>query len=464
MLPGRDYPKISDCTTKQMSAPIPNKLARSEFSYKEALIGPIGGHSDPPSSTSQPSAMMELEGRPALMEIELPMKSEIARNLASLEVACIVILDRRVTHRALSLMFQRFLLTEETIKVAYLIWEHKAYLVMFPSAEMARTVVDSGPESFKGFQFYSKLWTPEWDAVSMDAHLAVWVEVGKFPIHFQDTITTRYILDCIGFILKFSQNFVRHDNVETFAVLMAVPSTRIIPEILHIKNGILNYNVTLKPVSVSAVAANVHLEEQRWEFLTRGERYYRAEIFDRPWDMPIDPYLAGFPEGRDGVCDHCHLHRCYCSLGHHAPPLVVISESSPESGHLRDEQGNVVPIHQQANGIIHSPSSTNGTLHVTSPTDEFRSRVGDIQDDLIMELYGTLSASANRGNRRRASSLTTPGSSVASARYVRRRTGLSGSRVESSSLSRPPGFSTNLTAQSTPLFAPVTQHSPISVL
>lgn len=116
----------------------------------------------------------------------------------------------------------------------------------------------------------------------MDAHLAVWIDVGNLPAQFYDSITTRSILERFGSIIQFSQNFLHRKNMESFAVLMAVQSTRSLPEILRLKDGILNYNVSFNPVSVSAVAANVLLEEKCWEFITRGERLYRSELFDRP--------------------------------------------------------------------------------------------------------------------------------------------------------------------------------------
>lgn len=265
------------CTKKQQtthytSVPPVTRVTCSSLSYKDVLVGSNHNtyHTSPPQPAKQ-CEEMDLEGRPAFVEIDMQMKGEIERNLTALDATCIVVFDRRASHRAISLMFQRFLLVEEKIKVADLIWEHKVYLVTFPSTELAHMVADSGPESFEGFRFYNKLWSPEWDTVSIDAHLAVWVEVGKLPAHFYDSTTTRYILNHFGFILKFSQNFRRCDNMEAFAILLAVPSTRILPKTLCLKTGVLNYNDTLKPVSVSAVATNIHLDEQRWEFLTRGE-------------------------------------------------------------------------------------------------------------------------------------------------------------------------------------------------
>lgn len=132
---------------------------------------------------------MELNGRPALLEVVVPRNADIAHNIASLEKACVVVIDRRATHRAIALMFKRFLLVDEPIQVADLAWKHKAYLVTFPSVDHARTVVESGPTSFEGFRFYSEPWSPEWCAGSMDAHLAVWIDVGKFPTNI--SIRTR---------------------------------------------------------------------------------------------------------------------------------------------------------------------------------------------------------------------------------------------------------------------------------
>lgn len=349
---------------------------------------------------------MELEGRTSMVDIDMPLRSELAKNLKVLEAACIVAIDQRASHKAISLMFQRFLMVEEDIKVADLIWDHKVYLVTFPSVELARTVAKSGPESFEGFRFYCKLWELEWNAVSIDAHLAVWVEVSQLSAHFYDSIIVRYILECFGFILRFSQNFFRRDNMESFSVLLAVSSTRVIPKTLRLKTGIFNYKVSLKPVSVSAVTANVHLEEQRWEFLTQGERYFRANIFDRPWDMPIDPYLAGFPEGCSGFCDHCHLHRRYCTIGNRAPPLVVLSESSQDTGgiphHLNDnhEGTSVNQNGHLINGEGGTLTPTDGQI-ISSPPADLHGRIGEVDDDQIVALYGTLSSSAHGSFRRR---------------------------------------------------------------
>lgn len=194
-------------------------------------------------------------------------------------------------------MFQRYLLPEEPIKIADLIWEHKTYLVTFSTVTKARTVLESGPKSFKGFRLYSQKWTPEWDAVSVDAHLVVWVEIGKLHAHHLDMSMARFITQSFGHIIKFSSNFFRKDNLESFAILLAVSSTRLIPKTIGVKEGILRFNITLKTVSILAVVANFHLEEAQWEFLSRGERYHRAGLFDRLWNHPIDPYTAGFSEG-----------------------------------------------------------------------------------------------------------------------------------------------------------------------
>lgn len=150
--------------------------------------------------------------------------------------------------------------------------------------------------------------------------------------------------------------------------------------------------------------------------------------------MPIDPYLAGFPEGRDGFCDHCHLHRRYCSIGSRAPPLVGINESSQDTDNadvrnVTVENGTEAQLAGQSNQLPNghvSPVLSNGTVHATSPPAAFRSYPGEVNDDHIVSLYGDLSASANRVVRRRGllqSSPATTGSPIASARYVSRRVG-----------------------------------------
>lgn len=391
---------------------------------------------------------MDLIGRPDYIEVSLPMSAEMMRNLVVLESACIVVFDRRASHRAIELMFQRYLMTEEPIKVASLIWEHKTYLVTFPTVSMARTITDSGPESFEGFHFYSQKWTPEWDAVSVDAHLAVWVEIGKLPAHFFDMSTALFITNSFGHIIKFSSNFFRKDHLESFAILLAVPLTRFILKTIGVIDGVLKFNISLKTVSVSAVAANVHLEEVRWEFLSRGERYHRAGLFDRPWSSPIDPYMAGFPEGGLGFCDHCHLNRRYCSIGNRLPPLTIISDSSAETQNRNETQENGEDVNMPeresevvvlANGHA-SPRSVEGRNNMDSPPVAFRALVGGIHEEQLAELYGSLSGRRQRSSislRMNPHPLDTPHSPIVAARFSSR---ISREGGETSSRSRPPGF------------------------
>lgn len=262
--------------------------------------------------------------------------------------------------------------------------------------------------------------------------------------------------------------------MESFSVLMAVQSTRHIPEFLKIKDGIYNYNVSLNPVSVKAVAANVILEERREEFLSRGERLHRSGYFDRPWNTPIDPYLAGFPEGRDGFCGHCHLHRRYCSIGDRIPPMVLLPESS-ESSQDMEVQPNDIEVNHVAQGgqpllptVSNIPHYANGNIEGT-PTVR-RSLPGELDDNIIVELYGSLSARTRRVVRGRShlgSTPTTPGSPVASARFVSRRGGRGYSSHGESSLSRPPGFTNSFSTRSTPVYMArngTREHSPVSVL
>lgn len=255
--------------------------------------------------------------------------------------------------------------------------------------------------------------------------------------------------------------------MENFAVLIAVPSISVIPNVLGVKAGMHRFNLTLMLVRVSAVAANVHLKEQKRDFLSRGELFYRADIFDRPWNLPVKPYLAGFPEGADGFCDHCHLHRRYCSIGQRAPSLVAISDSSDAKSFPIEHQNEVNSPDPRslANGHCTPIVSNNGATVLDSPPEAFRGSIGGIHDEQVMVLYGTLSARAQRSVRPRRSlsnpSLT-PGSPVAPGRFISRR--ISVRRGESSSLSCPPGFSCSRSTQSTPVHAQNPQYSPISVL
>lgn len=123
------------------------------------------------------------------------------------------------------------------------------------------------------------------------------------------------------------------------------------------------------------------------------------------------------------------------------------------------------PPAQNENGVAASSPQLSSPL-IPSPPAAFRSFPGELDDDLIVNLYGTLSRSANRSVRRRGSLLSSPAvpeSPVATARHVSRRNGRSSvSRDASSSLSRPPGFSS--TALSTPVYNAASRHSPVSVL
>lgn len=84
----------------------------------------------------------------------------------------------------------------------------------------------------------------------------------------------------------------------------------------------------------------------------------------------------------------------------------MLSESSPDSGNITinlTENDIGVNVNQSSplpNGNASSPASTNGHIIMSSPPAHFKGRIGDIDDDQIVALYGTLSTSANRSVRR----------------------------------------------------------------
>lgn len=142
--------------------------------------------------------------------------------------------------------------------------------------------------------------------------------------------------------------------------------------------------------------------------------------------------------------------------------MVNISDSeteptmdSPASGEGNENAINGPYVAPLSNG--YAPLNI---VAINSPPPEFGIYTGVVQENQIRDLYGSISAQARRSVRPRL----TPASPLASNRY--RSLSTSGAnliRGESSSRSRPPGFSPSA-GSSTPVHDPGREFSPISIL